>query len=249
LNSPAAKSFLDEHFIVWGGSINQTGEAMQVSHMLSASAYPFIGVLAAMTSTTYYRILDCLIGNTSPADLITRLTNILEYNMTTVAVTRADREERETNRRLREEQDRAYKESLALDQEKERKRKEEERKKEEEKLAIEREEFKKKKKEEQLKQDLERKRNNLPPEPTDDGKSICRVRITLPSGTRLERRFLKADKFSTVYDFVDINFLESSHFEEYVLETNFPKNRFSNRNITLQEAGFGGQILLFVAEK
>jgi len=67
---------------------------------------------------------------------------------------------------------------------------------------------------------------------------------------RLERRFLKTDKFSTIYDFVDINFLESSHFQgEYVLETNFPKTRFSNRNMTLQEANLGNQIVLFVAEK
>jgi len=157
LNAPTAKLFLDEHFIVWGGSINQAGEAMQVNHMLSASAYPFIAVLAAMTSTTYYQILDRIVGNISPDELITRLTNVLEGHMTTIAITRADREERETNRRLREEQDKAYKESLALDQEKERKRKEEEKKKEEEKLAKEREELEKKMKEIQLKQDLEKK--------------------------------------------------------------------------------------------
>jgi len=251
LNSPALKLFLDEHFIVWGGSINQTGEAMQVSHTLSASAYPFIGVLGTMTSTAYFTVLDRIHGNIPPEELITRLTNLLEAHSTTIAITRADREERETNRRLREEQDRAYKESLALDQEKERKRKEEEKKKEEEKLAKEREELEKRMKEDQLKQDLERKRNNLPSEPSsDDSKSISKVRITLPNGTRLERKFLQTEKLSTLYDFVDINFLENSHFEgEYVLEKNYPKVRFSNRNMTLQEAGLGGQVVLFVAEK
>ena len=57
-------------------------------------------------------------GNISSSQLMDRMTRCMADNEASLISERADREERSFNQTLREEQDRAYEESLKADQEK-----------------------------------------------------------------------------------------------------------------------------------
>jgi len=114
-------------------------------------------------------------------------------------------QERET---LRQEQDAAYYESLALDQQKEaEQRAVEQQMEEEERLMARRraeEEARREEEEQVLVRRLSQKEASLPPEP-NIGDSVVTILIRLPGGERLSRRFLKSHLISSIYDFVDVS--------------------------------------------
>ena len=51
---------------------------------------------------------------------------------------------------------------------------------------------------------LEAKKRRLPVEPAADDADALALVIRLPSGTRLKRRFSRADAMGSVFDFVDV---------------------------------------------
>ena len=124
---------------------------------------------------------------------------------------------------LREEQDKALQESLKRDKEKE--------------IAneiakieeMEREESQKLEKR-ALEEDLQRKRERLPPEPEDnDGDSFVLV-IRMPSGTRLKRRFSRRDDIRAAFDFIDLHASESDCLlpGTYHLVSQFPRKLYTS---------------------
>jgi len=169
-------------------------------------------------------------------DLIQYLAQLIETQSHLLGHARRQEEERTRNRLIREEQEAAYQESLAVDQEKERKVHEEEQRRidlEQERIEV----------EAKKKMESENKRETLPPEPPS-GEGL-QVLIKLPSGARLNRRFLGVHKFQDVYNFVDLNQNEIEP-DSYQLVSNFPRRTFSERQQTLQEASLGSQALLLV---
>merc|ERR1719195_1476591 len=106
------------------------------------------------------------------------------------------------NQFIREEQDRAFQETLRQDQEKERKKKEEEEQKkreEEEKLRLEREETERKEEVKRMKVQLAAE---IPDEPDTSEARCVRVLVKLPGGQRLERRFLQSHSLKHLYFYV-----------------------------------------------
>jgi FAS-associated factor 2 len=131
------RDFFDEHFIFWGSSLKMT-EGYQISNLLNASTYPFIGIICNNT-TSGLAIMDRIEGVLQIEDLFTKLTNILETHGTLLSNAKHEFEERDKDRRLRQEQDDAFLQSLAQDQAKERFAIEQKRILEEQKSAKERE--------------------------------------------------------------------------------------------------------------
>jgi FAS-associated factor 2 len=164
--------------------------------MLGASAFPFIAVLcnnaAALTGSSM-AMLDRIEGLIEPEDLMNRLTHVLETHGAILTAARLEIQERETDRQIREEQDRAFEEALLEDQERERKQREEERRLEEEREAAEREA----EMERNRLQDRERRRElckqRLGTEPPM-GAGVTQLAIRLTDGSRLQRRFRDTDK-------------------------------------------------------
>lgn len=167
------------------------------------------------------------------------------------------------NRMLREEQDKAYMESLKADQEKDRKKEEDRKRREnEEKEKRQKEEDEQQQREKliRLKYDLADK---IPSEPSNQDPETIRILLKLPSGKRLERKFRRKDSVMSLYYFV---FCHDESPLKFQITTNFPRkelpghppslddplwNKEAKRSTpdkipTLEEIGLGKSEVLFV---
>jgi FAS-associated factor 2 len=110
------------------------------------------------------------------------------------------RERRDTDKRLREEQDIAFQASLEADKAKKRER-QQHLAEEEVREAQERErEEMEQRKEEEFAREVSLRRERLPPEPASsvDPATVVLISLRLPSGERLERRFHNSDQLQVM---------------------------------------------------
>ncbi|CAM6075609.1 unnamed protein product [Sphagnum tenellum] len=118
-------------------------------------------------------------------------------------------------RRLWEEQDNAYSESLALDRQKEiiaLQEAEALHRKEEDEAAArhaldylqQEEQLKLQGAAEELERQLATKRASLPDEPAPEDENAVKLVVRMPDNTRRDRRFHKSDKLQSVFDFIDV---------------------------------------------
>eukprot|EP00002_Diphylleia_rotans_P040225 TRINITY_DN9492_c0_g1_i1.p1 TRINITY_DN9492_c0_g1~~TRINITY_DN9492_c0_g1_i1.p1 ORF type:complete len:276 (+),score=69.30 TRINITY_DN9492_c0_g1_i1:58-885(+) len=163
-------NFFDENFICWGGDIRHT-EAYQVSNHLQVTTFPYIAV---MSDHFQPNLVESIEGPATPDNLIQTLTTILQEKGSIFVALRHEQEGLEADRRLREEQEALYQESLRYDEEQEELRRAEERRKLE------------------YEQMIEEKRRNMPAEPAA-GHNTTSIVFRLPDGRRINRKFLRAD--------------------------------------------------------
>ena len=147
---------------------------------------------------------------------------------------------------IRNYQDNEMKQLERMEQEKEKK----ERKEKEEKRK---EEEAKKKREEKLKEDKEIFSKLIPPEPDDDNPDKCIIIFRLPDGEKnIQRKFLKSDKISVLYDYVRSLGKEIYSEEEYnnfSIIQSFPFKNFENKiNNTLEQEGLFPNAVLQIKE-
>ena len=143
---------------------------------------------------------------------------------------------------LRDEQDMAFQESLELDRE---------RRRQTEMAQIEQMEREASARlEQQASLDLlEAKKRRLPVEPAADDADALALVIRLPSGTRLKRRFSRADAMGSVFDFVDVEGDSELTAGKYQLVTNFPRKVFELGVVaSLSELFSSKQEALFVEQ-
>ena len=166
-----------------------------------------------------------------------------------VVAARVDREELNLNATIRAEQDAAFQETLRQDQEKERKRREEEeakRRAEEEEARLIREEQDRVERIRRLKVELA---SEVPDEPAEGDAAAVRMLFKLPSGKRLERRFLRSHPLRALRLYV---FCHPDSPDDFDLTTNFPrrvlrcKEGEDEEAATLEEAGLGQPQMFFV---
>jgi len=182
-----------------------------------------------------------------PQELIARLASVLETWGQVLLNARLDKEERETDRRLREEQDAAYLESLKADQEKERLLVEEREKIRQEEERVKREEEEKLQREAERLREREEKAKRLADEPLESEKDISKFVIRLLDGSKVQRRFRSSDKLQLVFDFIDTK--QETPMNMCQLSTNYPKKIYNDLDQTLKEAGLTPQAMVFVSEK
>lgn len=229
-------ALLSENFVCWGVSISSS-EGYRAMNLFNVPTFPFIAVVDASSSQS--SVVDRIEGLISQEHLTSRLLILIERYSSTVAAEAFHRQEREDSRRILQAQDEEYEASLAADREKQRRQQEEQRRREEEERA---EEIARKQKEERL----ARKRQSLPPEPSDDTEEICHIMVRLPSGSRVGRKFLNSCTLQDVYDFVDTAQSEVG-MDTYLLASSYPRKEFDNLGATLQSLGFGKQMLLDIS--
>jgi len=234
--------FLNDHFIVWANDI-RSPEGYRLSQSLEASSFPFMAVV-----TNNYAggmtMLDKWEGMINTEELMTRLTNILERHGQILTNARIEHETRDFDRRIREEQEEAYQESLLADQERERMVNEERMRQDLDRARREQEEretMDRQRDRERRKEDLAR---SIAPEPPSDDRRAVRIAIRLPDGSRLQRRFSPESRVEAIYDFVDSQRVLS----EYDLVSSHPRQIYNDRTLTLSSVGLVGQSSLFVEE-
>ena len=93
--------------------------------------------------------------------------------------------------------------------------------------------------ERELKASLARKQSGLPAEPGADDPDAINVMVRMPDGSRLSRRFRRADPLQAAFDFVDVQ-LQGEPFKpsSYCLVNSYPRKVFTDGTAgSLESAG------------
>jgi FAS-associated factor 2 len=251
LSNQELRSYISENFIVWGCSVKYP-EGHRVSEALRESTYPFLAVVVLRQHRMV--VVGRQEGYIQAQPLVTWLEKTVREYESFIVAARADRDERNFTREIRNEQDALYEETLRQDQEREEQKREEEvrqlQAEEEERLQEEAErrrvdeEHEKKSRIQNMKIELA---SEVPSEPELSCKEAIRILIKLPEGQRLERRFLPTHTMHHLYYFV---FCHPDSPDEFDIVTNFPRRVLAckpdDEPLTLAAAGFGRSEMLFV---
>jgi len=250
LSSPAVtQQVRDLNILFWACSVRKA-EGLKVSQALRENSYPFLALIVLRQHRMV--VVARQEGLSQPQQLTDWLSKtVTEYEAFIVAA-RADREERNLDREIRNQQEAEYAETLRRDQEREeraREQEEKERRDLEEKETLRREELEKKDQIVRLKIELA---NQIPEEPEPHAEDVVRVVIKLPDGQRLDRRFLLSHSLKHIYYYV---FCHPASPDEFDIVTNYPRRTLQCKPSsdlpsppTLKEAGFGKSEMLFISD-
>lgn len=185
---------------------------------LRGSSFPFVALFALRNSTM--TILRKFRSTSSLSTFTSELNQIATNYGFLLETARLEREQRDLDNQLRQQQDMAFQESLKADQEKARKKQEEEvQKAEEDRLRAE-EEDRQRQREEKIKEMKVSLLEELRPEPEEENAEKIKIMFQLPGGKRLKRSFHPEDPVRHLYYFVYCNEETLINFK---LHTNFPK--------------------------
>ncbi|XP_002734494.1 FAS-associated factor 1-like [Saccoglossus kowalevskii] len=247
-------SYLSQNFVTWAWDI--TGDENKAkllnwctNHFGSVAAttvrefrtdqFPLLLVIMKIRSNT--EVFSVLQGNVTLDGLMTSLisaVDVFSEHQQSEIREEAEREARET---MKKEQDEAYQESLLADRAKEEARKAVE----EQKLRTEREKSELEAEKEAIRMSLE---DSLPDEPAEDcTEPIITIRVKLPNGQNVTRRFLAQNPLQILLNYVaSVGY----HMDEYKVLTNWPRRDLSQTNplSTLEELRLCSQDTVFVEE-
>lgn len=244
LTDPRVVEFLNrDDTIVWFGNVGNS-EGFQIAESLKCTRYPFVLLIApapkaANSSVVVMKSLVSVQGEEKdPMHFISTLEEKIEGFIPIRATLVHDRERREMERRLREEQNLAYQRSLETDRERARRVQEEQ----ERRITEEREQKSREAEEKRRAETLEQKKTqwklwrlaHLGPEfiPNSPEVRAARISIRAGEGSRLVRRFAGTDSIEDVYAYVECHdLLESlddnklselyNHSEKYEKPANY----------------------------
>lgn len=254
LCNPAFVQYVNQSFLCWGGDI-QRSDAFRLSSSLNVARYPYAALLAFSGPRT--RLITCVEGHMGPEQLQEVLAAALNDHGALLWQEQLERQQRETDRRLREEQDAEYQRSLEADRQREEARAAAARAAEEaervareaaERARAEAEAAERQRAEQEaaLQQRKAEKRSGLPEEPPAGTPGATTLRIRLPDGSTHQRRFLASDPLQVVHDFVDS--LEAVTAPRYSLATTFPRRVYAAASLgqSLQELDLVPQAALLM---
>lgn len=245
--------FLNSKFLCWGGDVRRS-QAFSLSSRLGATTFPYMCLLAF--SGARLQLVSSAQGKLTASDVVRILEQAVEEQGALMIAEQTERNQRELDRRLREEQDREYRAAQEMDLERDRQRQLQQKEKEE-KEALEREAQERERLEKEavakrladqeaaVARRKQEKRNALLEEPAA-GAGVSQLRIRLPDGSTHNRRFLYTETVQHVYDFVDS--LENLSCLDYTLVTGFPRTFLGPDKMKqdLQSAGLvpGGTLMV-----
>ena len=178
-----------------------------------------------------------------PSQLRSILRSSILKHQSILAEQTARRLHREQEAQLRRTQDEEYQQALAADQERERLARQEQEQAANEEAAKEQAQRDAVQERERA---LQEARDMVQPEPSEGG---ARLRLVLPSGTKLNRRFRSDDTIAVIKAFLFLHFQEqNSNIVRIGLSTNFPKKEYTEDGQTLQDAGLVPQAVLMVQD-
>ncbi|GFH60372.1 hypothetical protein CTEN210_16848 [Chaetoceros tenuissimus] len=268
--NPRVLSLLNQHtnsgtLTCWGGSIH-TADGANAMKTLQASSFPFLSLVRVESArnsnsdqTSVQRKVELLfrmegpaLQNISPNSLHSHLSNSLVKYQAILSEAAMKRLQRQEEIRLREEQDREYREALEADQRREREKLEQQRLKEEEERRMQ-EEIEKAETERLNKIDFAKRTLSMngdeEPDPNDKSIKQARIRLMLPSGKRLDRRFRGDDTIDVVRSFLILHFHENDvGIENFQLSSNYPKKTLADGSKTLEEEDLCPQAVIMVQD-
>ncbi|CAE6461440.1 unnamed protein product [Rhizoctonia solani] len=215
-NEEVVNFLIENNFIVWGGDVRDR-EAYQASLKLAATTYPFVAFVSLLpppstrsSSTSIASQLSVVsrLNPLSPAAFMTHISHtVIPRTQPFLQRLRIAEQQRIRERELREEQDRAFEESMRRDGE--RIRAARERAREAEARAAQEAERERLRREDEERRERSRKdreiwrrwaRRNLVPDEPAEG---VRVTVRIPSGQRRMRVFPASAPVKAIYAFVE----------------------------------------------
>ncbi|GAM23366.1 hypothetical protein SAMD00019534_065410 [Acytostelium subglobosum LB1] len=231
LQSEEIKQYIADNYVFWVGTINAGIETFLMSQDRFES-YPIVAIVGNFRGSIpkLLEVVEGINDITKFYESISNQSNASQRELTKVMI---EEEEKQEKRKLVEEQDLAYEESLKADIEKARIQEEERQKLEAEAWAAE------EKKNERL------SHGKLVPEEPAKGPDSTHVVFKLPNDERLERRFNSTDTIETLSNYLDGSGVE---FGSYQFITMFPKRVYTKQDfkLTLKEAEIHPQCILNV---
>jgi FAS-associated factor 2 len=256
LCDPAVINALSLHnnITLWGGCIEDV-DGYLASEMLQVSGYPSLALVANESGRA--TVFERAVYQSSQT-----YAEFAEHVVASVAAFRARAQQAPhlagagggaasaqdaARRRLIVEQDEALKRAIEEDRARQERKQAERLQAEQDAERQLREEASRAK---QLEQDLETKRARVPVEPAAaKSGDVTTMRVQMPDGSRLQRRFHAQDLLRSVYDVIDLHMASKGVMQpHYVLESNFPKTQYQDKDATLAALGLVPQAVLFVQD-
>ncbi|XP_029157021.1 FAS-associated factor 1 isoform X1 [Nylanderia fulva] len=250
---------LSANFIVWGWDI--TYESNKERFLFSVTqTLGTVGSLAVssidvdtlpvlmiiMRSRSNTEIFTIVHGNVGVNELLTNLVQAVDIFQEQRRADIGVEEERQARERVKQEQDRAYQESLAVDRAKEEAKQMQEELEKKKKEQAENERLAEEARKEAHRQAVE---SSLPPEPQQGaGDGVMKVRVRLPAGKILERKFQSDTPLQTLFNFLIV---EGYPIEEYKLLSSWPRRDLTSMDskLTLMELKFCPQETVILEER
>ncbi|XP_017881622.1 FAS-associated factor 1 isoform X1 [Ceratina calcarata] len=259
LNCELVLQVLSANFIVWGwditfesnrqrflSSVKQTlgSSAMLAIHDINFDTLPALVIIMRTRSNT--EMFTVIHANVGVNELLTNLIHAVEVFQEQRRNDITVEEERQARERVKQEQDRAYQESLAADRAKEEAKQMMEELEKQRKEQAENERLAEEARKEAHRQAVE---SSLPPEPqqgTSDG--VLKVRVRLPAGKFLERRFQSDTPLQTLLNFLIV---EGYPTEEYKVLCSWPRRDLTSMDskLTLTDLKFCPQETVILEER
>ncbi|XP_055642863.1 FAS-associated factor 2-like [Toxorhynchites rutilus septentrionalis] len=247
LSNAQVIEYVNRRMLFWACDISSP-EGYRVSHSINARTYPVLVIIALRANKMV--IMGRMEGHCNGEELIRRMETVVNDNEVWLNQARQDRLERDLTQTLRRQQDDAYQMSLRADQEKQRRKQKELEKALAAQQAIEADklaEMQRLQNIEMLKMELA---SQVPSEPEPGAPGTISIVFKLPSGLRLERRFLASHTLQDVHNFI---FCHPEAPDSFEITTNFPKRVLQCAPTedplpTLVEAGLKNREVLFVAD-
>ncbi|XXQ32851.1 UBX domain-containing protein [Plasmodiophora brassicae] len=232
---------LDSDFIVWMDDM-QSIDGYTMAGQLQFESFPFLAIVFPSSSTTTMTVHARFNGYVPSVQLLTRLHAVNNEFNYAYASQRAQEAQHDEARHLRQAQDDEYQAALERDRRllqevEERQRKEESERMEREAEARDRQ---------RLLDERRRLLDTLPSEPSPDTSGCVTVQIRLTDGRKLQRRFTSGDRVQDLYNWVIGTDPESG--TSFELVSNYPRQVYASRSLTLGEAGLAPQCALFIQE-
>jgi UBX domain len=256
LNHAVMLAFLQQDLILATTYSIHTAQGAQLQSMLQITSFPAIAVLQPNPSSlstgpavngrnvsTVLHLVLLVQGtvNCRLDTLLPLLQGTHQRHLTVLAEFEVRRLQRLQETELRRQQDEEYQATLAADQQRARAVAQERDAERAQQAALDRER-------EAATRALQVARDLVEPEPPSGGTMI---RLVLPSGAKINRRFAAHATMATVKAFLKVHFTESnSTIVNVGLSTSFPRKTFDEADdaLTLEEAGLVPQAVLMVQD-
>ncbi|XP_071557811.1 FAS-associated factor 1 isoform X2 [Temnothorax nylanderi] len=250
---------LSANFIVWGWDITYESNKERFLYSVTQTLGT-VGSLAVsgidvdtlpilmiiMRSRSNTEIFTIVHGNVGVNELLTNLVQAVDVFQEQRRADIGVEEERQARERVKQEQDRAYQESLAADRAKEEAKQMQEELEKKKKEQAENERLAEEARKEAHRQAVE---SSLPPEPQQGtGDGVMKVRVRLPAGKFLERKFQSDTPLQTLFNFLIV---EGYPTEEYKLLSSWPRRDLTSMDskLTLMELKFCPQETVILEER
>lgn len=239
--------FRDKNILFWACTRNLP-EGRKAYKSVKANRCPSIAIL--VPKRYKMTIVTKIEGLIPAAQLLSGLRRVVESEEPELIVSRAEKEQRNQNQQIRQQQDEAFLESLKMDREKAKKKQEAEealRRAEELERIKQEEELANQNKKLERKAELRRMFAETM-EPDASNPEAIRLGFKLPSGTRVGRMFLKTNPISELYKFVFSNEECPLNFEMRSFHPNKAFICSEETTTSIQDSGIDKPMLIYVID-